>query len=81
MEVLDNIAQNASTTDQASLSAASKLMNEVTTRHLYRNISVKLPHEIVRCCKTLVQNVAASAAVRQFCMEKSGPSQVLGYLL
>ncbi|KZP20180.1 hypothetical protein FIBSPDRAFT_544396 [Athelia psychrophila] len=63
-EVLDDIAHNASPADQASLSRTSRLLNEVATRCLYRNITAHTPHQIVRCCETLVRNVSASAAVR-----------------
>lgn len=65
IELLDIIMENSPQANQASLGTTSKLLNEVATRHLYRDIKLTSPSQIVRCCKTLVSNASASAATRK----------------
>lgn len=65
VEVLDSIVQHLPQADWASLSTpTSTLMNELTTRQLYRYIIIRSPRQLVRCYKSLLCNTTASAGTR-----------------
>lgn len=65
VEVLDAIVRKAPIADLLSLSPVSKTMRAVATRWLYRYVIIRSLPQSVRCCKTLIANAAAAAAVRE----------------
>lgn len=65
VEVLDAIVQTVPTEDLLTLSPTSGPMNAVVTRWLYRRVTIRSLPKSVRCCKTLIANLAAAHAMRE----------------
>lgn len=64
IEIVEEIVQLTSITDQLALCITSKLLNTVALRFLYRCITLRSPVRIVQCCKTLKTNTSAAIATR-----------------
>lgn len=64
IELLDEVIEHALPSDQATCCRVSRIVNDVSTRRLYRSISLLSPSQVVKCCKTLSSNALAASSVR-----------------
>ncbi|KAJ7136633.1 hypothetical protein C8R44DRAFT_868763 [Mycena epipterygia] len=63
-EILTEILALCPPADRAALCRASRLFNKLGTRLLYRGITLKTTHGVLKCCRTLGKNSELSLFVK-----------------
>ncbi|KII94852.1 hypothetical protein PLICRDRAFT_47860 [Plicaturopsis crispa FD-325 SS-3] len=63
IELISEIAEYAPRNDLLTLCTVSRVVGELATRVLYRDIDLSTPNTTVRCCRTLVTNGVAARSV------------------
>ncbi|KAJ7224761.1 hypothetical protein C8J57DRAFT_1390732 [Mycena rebaudengoi] len=80
VEILSEIVERTSFTDQISLSVASRLLSAIALRFLYRTIRLTSLVHTVRCCTTLAQNSLLALAVRTIRIQTPRPAHAFTVL-
>ncbi|KII94854.1 hypothetical protein PLICRDRAFT_194533 [Plicaturopsis crispa FD-325 SS-3] len=63
IELISEVAEYAPRNDLLTLCTVSRVVGELATRVLYRDIDLSTPKTTIRCCRTLVTNVVAARSV------------------
>ncbi|KAJ7677600.1 hypothetical protein B0H17DRAFT_1206882 [Mycena rosella] len=78
VEILFEIASNATQTEQMALSTVSKTFNAVAAKFLYRHIVLTSFRRIFRFCDTLEKKTEAALAVRTLSFDLLGHAMISG---
>ncbi|KIK00454.1 hypothetical protein K443DRAFT_679172 [Laccaria amethystina LaAM-08-1] len=71
LEILEACISASDTTSWLSLASVSKIFHSLTTRSLYRDISLGSPLSVIACCHTLLSNSTAASSVRTLLINHS----------
>jgi hypothetical protein len=64
-ECIDEVARHLSQKPLLALCLASKRLNAISTRLIYRKLIFESPSKTILCCRTLISNDLAAQAVRE----------------